>query len=235
MPLQELYRLHAIPDRTYACANFAAWGQRTAGGRLIHVRNLDWTIGTGVQQFAVVFVVRPDGKRAFVNIGWAGMIGVLTGVNEAQLSIGQVGAETMDADFRGEPMVFLMRRILEEADDVEAAARLMREATRTVGVNYVVADAKARRALAIETTRSHVRVFEADDAAEHGVSYARPMVDAVFRADTAIDPTIRERQIASNGDPRRPGLEDPLGSSAYDVRYLGQANGLKPHPPRRAD
>src|SRR3989338_5777981 len=24
--LRDLYRLHAIPDRTYACANFAAWG-----------------------------------------------------------------------------------------------------------------------------------------------------------------------------------------------------------------
>jgi hypothetical protein len=41
VPLQELYRLHAIPDRTYSCANFAAWGRATGDGRLIHLRNLD--------------------------------------------------------------------------------------------------------------------------------------------------------------------------------------------------
>src|SRR3989338_6880658 len=35
VPLRQLYRLHAIPDRTYSCANFAAWGRATAGGRLI--------------------------------------------------------------------------------------------------------------------------------------------------------------------------------------------------------
>jgi len=228
VPLRELFRLHAIPDRTYSCSTFAAWGRTTADGRLIHVRNLDWNIETGVQRFAAVFVVRPSGKRAFVSLAWAGFIGVLTGVNDAQLSLGQIGAETVDATFRGEPMAFVMRRVLEEAEDVEGAARTIREAQRTVGVNYVVADAKARRALALETTRHHVRVFEANDPAERRVGYARPMADAVFRADTAMDPLIRERQLASRGDPRRPGLEAP-GGSAYEIRYLGQADGLRAH------
>ena len=228
VPMAELYRLHAIPDRTYSCSSFAAWGRATAGGRLLHTRNLDWNIRAGIQQFAVVFVVHPTGKHAFVSVGWAGFIGVLSGINDAQLSIGQIGAETADATFRGEPMAFLMRQALEEADDVDEAAALIQAAHRTVGVNYVIADAKARRAVALETTHRHARVFEADDPAEHRVSYARPMVDAVFRADAAMDPTIRDRQLASDGDPARPGLEPP-GGSAYDVRYLGQAAGLTAH------
>jgi len=176
-----------------------------------------------------VFVVRPRGKHAFINVGWAGFIGVLSGINERTISIGQIGAETTEATFRGEPMVFLMRRVLEEADDLDEATALIVGARRTVGVNYVVADANARRAVAIETTRQYARVFQADDPAEHEVAYARPMTDAVFRADTAMDPTIRDEQLASHGDPKRPGLEDPRGSSAYDVRYLGQAAGLSAH------
>jgi hypothetical protein len=226
VPFVELCRLHAIPDRTYACSNFAAWGRATKDGRLIHTRNLDWNIEAGIQRFAAVFVVRPAGRRAFVSFGWAGFVGVLTGVNDAQLSIGQVGAETTDATYRGEPMAFLMRRVLEQADGLEEAAAVIREAKRTVGVNYVIADAEARRAVALETTRTHARIFEADDAAERAVAYARPMADAVFRADTAFDPVIRNLQIASDGDPRRPGPEDPSGSSAYSTRYLGQAAGL---------
>ena len=227
VPLQELSRLHAVPDRTYACSNFAAWGRATGEGRLIHVRNLDWDIQAGIQRFATVFVVRPTGKLAFVNVGWAGFIGVLTGVNEQQVSIGQVGAATVDVTFRGEPMAFVMRRVLETTDDVDEAASVIRTAHRTIGANYVVADAKARRAIAVETTHSHLRVFEANDAAERRVSYARPMKDAVFRADTAVDPIIRGQQLASHGDPHRPGLEDPSGSSAYDIRYLGPAEGLR--------
>lgn len=228
VPVRELWRLHAIPDRTYSCSSLAAWGHATADGQLIHTRNLDWNIDAGIQQHAVVFVVRPTGARAFVNVGWAGFIGVLSGINDARISIGQIGAETTEAAFDGVPMVFLMRQVVERATDVEEAARLIQQARRTVGINYLIADAKARRALALETTQRQAAVFEADDPKERAVGYARPMADCVFRADTAVDPHIRERQLASKGDPRKPGLEPP-GGSAYETRYLGQAAGLSAH------
>jgi hypothetical protein len=228
VPLKELERLHSIPDRTYACSGLAAWGKATTDGRLIHTRNLDWNIEAGIQRHAAVFVVRPRGKHAYVSAGWAGFLGVLTGVNEQGLSIGQIGAETDDLWYRGVPMVFLMRQVLEDSDDLDEAVRLITDAPRTVGVNYVLADAQERRAVAIETTRSLVAVFEADDPKEHQVPYARPMQDAVFRADTALDAAIRDRQIASGGDPKRPGPEPPTGS-AYEVRYLKQAEGIRAH------
>ena len=228
VPLAELYRLHAIPDRTYTCSNLAAWGRATQDGRLIHVRNLDWNIDAGIQDLATVFVVHPKGKHAFVNVGWAGFIGVLTGVNDAQLSIGQIGADTTDITFRGEPMTFLMRQVMEQADSLDESRGIIEQAKRTVGVNYLIADAHARRAIAMETTWHHAKTFEANDAAEQDVRYARPVPDTVFRADTAMDPEIRSLQNASHGDPRRPGLESPTGS-AYDIRYLGQAAGVHAH------
>ena len=223
--LKDLRRLHAIPDRTYACSGLAAWGRATRDGRLVHTRNLDWNIRAGIQEGAAVFVVHPTGKHAYVNVGWAGFIGVLTGINDQHVSIGQVGAETDDASYRGLPMPFVMRRVMEEAGSVDDAARLVDQAPRTVGVNYLVADAKVRRALALETTRRHFAVFEADDPKEHAVPYARPIPDAVFRADTAVDPSIRNQQLASGGNPAVPGLEPPTGS-AYAVRYLGQGAGV---------
>ena len=226
--LKDLWRLHAIPDRTYACSNFAAWGKATANGQTIHLRNLDWNIAAGIQRYAAVFVVRPTGKHAFVNVGWAGFIGVLSGINDQELSIGQVGAETVDESYKGIPMVFLMRKVLEESQDLDGAVGIIREARRTVGVNYVVADAKAKRAVALETTSKAAAIFEANDPKERAVSYARPIVDAVVRADTAMDPKIRERQLASGGNPKKPGLEPPTGS-AYAVRYLGQAAGILAH------
>ena len=226
VPLRDLYRLHALPDRTYTCSNFAAWGVRTQDGRLIHLRNLDWNIGAGIQRHPVIFVVRPAGKHAYINVSWAGFIGVLSGVNDATVSIGQVGAETTDATLRGEPMVFLMRRVMEESGSVEDAAAIIQGARRTVGVNYVIAQASAHRALALETTSRAACAFSANDKQEHAVDYARPLADAVLRSDTAVDPSIRERQVASAGNPKKPGLEPPLGS-AYTIRYLKQADALQ--------
>ena len=226
VPLRELWRLHALPDRTYACSNLAAWGRATADGRLIHVRNLDWNIGIGVQRYAIVFVVRPAGRHAFVNVGWAGFIGALTGINDQQLSIGQIGAATVEVTARGVPMAFLIRRVLEDAGTVDEAAAIITGARRTVGTNYVIADAKAKRAVAIETNRKRAEVFQADDPREHDVLYARPIADAVLRSDTAMDPLIRDRQTASKGDPNEPGLEPPRGS-AYEIRYLKQVELLE--------
>ena len=226
VPLKELYRLNAIPDRTYSCANFAAWGRVTANQRLIHLRNLDWNVRAGIQDHAAVFVVHPSGKHAFINVGWAGFTGVMTGMNDQGISVGQVGAETADATFAGLPIQFMMRRVLEESDNLSAAEATVTTARRTVGINYVIADAEAKDAIVLETTRHYVKRFRANDPAEQHVSYARPLADAVFRADAAVDPVIRERQLASHGNPKHPGLEDPSGSSAYDVRYLGQYAGL---------
>ena len=126
-------------------------------------------------------------------------------------------------------MAFVMRRVLEGSGTLDEAEAIVHRARRTVGTNYVVADAKARRGMVLETTHQYVRRFEANDVAEHKVEYARPIVDAVFRADAAVDPVIRERQLASHGNPKQPGLESPAGSSAYDIRYLGQAAGILAH------
>ncbi len=226
VPLRELYLLHAVPDRTYACSGFAAWGRATSDGRLIHTRNLDWNIRAGIQHYAAIFVVRPAGKQAFVNVGWAGFIGVLTGINDHRISIGQIGAETVDASNQGVPMAFLMRRVLESSSTLEDAVQLMEHAPRTVGANYLIADAAAKRAVAIETTHTHLAVFDADDPRERPIAYAKPMPDVVLRADTAIDPTIRACQLASGGHPNRPGLEPPTGS-AYEVRYRQHAEHIQ--------
>ncbi|MBI4356067.1 MAG: hypothetical protein HY597_06445 [Candidatus Omnitrophica bacterium] len=239
VPLRDLERLHAIPELTTSCSSLAVFGHATADGRLYHTRNLDWNIQAGVQRFAVVFVVRPEGQHALLNIGWAGFIGALSGINDQTISIAQIGAKSTDESYAGTPMPFLLRRILEEASTLGEAVAIVSAAPRTRGNNYVFAQARPnpaianaprdvggqanrRQTVALETTRHHVAVFRPDDAAEHQVSYAAPLPDSVFRADTAMDPTIRNAQLASHGDPNKPGLEDPAGSSAYDLRYLGQ-------------
>lgn len=223
VPLHDLQRLQAIAEVTsQGCSTLAAFGRATRDGRLYHTRNLDWAIAVGAQEFAAVIIQRPAGKHAFANLGYAGFIGVLSGVNDAGISIGEVGAETVDQTYRGMPMAFVLRKILEDADNLDDVRRLMETTPRTRGYNYVFADAEAKQVMAVEATRSHVAVFGPDDPKERAVNYAAPVADAVFRGDTAFDPVIRDVQRASHGDPRRPGLESPAGDTAYEVRYKRQ-------------
>jgi len=219
VPLAELERVHALPEiASVWCASSVAYGRATQGGRLLHLRNLDWAIHSDVQRYAALFVYHPTGGHPFVSLGYFGFIGVLSGVNEGGISVGQVGAKSVDQTVRGLPMPFLLRRVLEEAGDLPTAIRLVQEAPRTAGFHYVFADAVRRQAVALETTQSHCAVFWAGDDAARDVPYAVPVPEVTVRADPALDPAVRDTQRCSKGDPSVPGLEPPAGK-AYDVRY----------------
>jgi len=112
IPYRMVCRVHAIPTLTErGCASFAATRAAT-GGSLIHLRNLDWAVESGIQRFAQLTVVEPERGVAHVNIGWSGFLGAVSGVNRAGISIAEIRARSAAATFGGEPMVVRLRRVL---------------------------------------------------------------------------------------------------------------------------
>ncbi len=226
VPLRDLQRAHALPELMSAtCSSFVAADQATQDGRLLHARNLDWAIQSDVQRYSALFLCRPSGRKAFVSVGWLGFIGVISGINEAGISVAEIGSETVDVNLKGIPMPFLLRQVLEESDHLEQAVRIVRTGPRTGGYNYLFADAKRKQAVALETTRQRIAVFWMGQ--EPAVPYSFTVPNTICRADWALDPAVRDLQRASKGNPKRPGLESPVGSKAYDVRYLGVGILLK--------
>ncbi|MCM8812097.1 MAG: C45 family peptidase [Candidatus Omnitrophica bacterium] len=221
IPLKTLERVHALPElMATTCAAFAAFGRATRDGRMVHIRNLDWAIQSDVQRYAAVFVHHPKNGKRFVSLGWLGFTGVISGINEEGIAVGEIGSETVDQDMKGTPMPFLLRRVLQESEELEEAVEIIRTAERTTGYNYLFSDAQTKRAVALETTKSHCAVFWIDQEPE--APYRISVENVIFRADTAFDPQVRDLQTASKGDPDKPGLESPEGSGAYETRYKGQ-------------
>lgn len=221
--LEDVHRIHAVPDVFgVTCSLGAFFGPATSDGRLYQLRNLDFNREFGAQRHGAVFVVSPDHKRRFVNLAFAGFIGTLSGMNDAGISVGQVGSKSADERHQGTSFVFLLRRILEEANTAAAGAAIVQNAKRTVGINYMIASALEKRALALETTAGHFAQFEDNDPTEAKSPYAFPTKGAVFRADTAFDPEVRLLQTAGE-------QVNPQGNDAYDHRYLPQAEMVKAH------
>ncbi len=223
IPLRNVHRAHAIPDLfPMLCANGVYYGRAVADGKLYHLRNLDWSREMGIHNYPIVFVMKPTGKNSFVNLGYAGFIGVLSGINENGLSVGQVGSDTVDFTLKGEPMPFILRRVLEESQSLEDAATIVKNAKRTYGYNYVFGDALNKRAVALETTATQFSVFLTNDPKEKASGYGLILEDVLIRSDTAFDTRIRSLQTASGGNPETPELEPPTGR-AYETRYKKQA------------
>ncbi len=218
IPLKTMERLHALPEVYPSwCTNGAYWGKATKDGRMIALRNLDWNRGIGIHRDAAVKFIEKPGRQAYVNLGYAGFSGVLSGMNDAGISLGQIGAVSKDESLEGTPMPFLIKEALENASNLESAKTIFETAARTRGYNYVAASAEERKAFVFETTHSHFAVFGDNDPNEKA-GYALRVPCAVFRGDPALDPEIRNLQIASGGKPDQPGLEPPTGS-AFEIRY----------------
>lgn len=226
---KRLKQIHALPEiYPTLCANGAYWGRATADGRLIALRNLDWNRNMGIQNHAAVKWIHILGQKAYANIGYEGFAGVLSGINEEGISVGQIGATSSDETMEGTPMPFLLKRVLETSSNLEEAVSVFEIYPRTRGYNYVLADAQAKSAVALEATQHHLAIFQDEDPREKEVPYAMILENALFRGDPALDPKIRDLQLASKGNPKKPGLEMPAGS-AYEIRYKKQGELAESH------
>ncbi len=168
------------------CSNFAAWGQWTPDGRLLHGRNLDWNIGGSAQEEAAILVWRPKGKSPFMMVGWAGAIGSVSGMNSRGITIGEMTSVSSEETFDGVPLLILMRRVLEEAGTLDQAVDIIKKGPRTTGWNFIIGDGKIPDARALEVDATDCTVFAPMDPKEGEATGHWAMADAVRRTNHPI-------------------------------------------------
>ncbi len=181
--------LHFDPNMPPACSNFACWGQWTTDGRLLHGRNLDWSIEWGAQEDAVILVWRPKGGIPFMMTGWAGGVGSVSGMNARGITFGEMTCVSTDATFDGIPLCVLMRRVLQEAGTLNEAVSIMQAGPRTTGWNFVLGDGKTPDARALEVDAKACEVFGPSDPKENEETGHWSMPDAVRRTNHPISAT----------------------------------------------
>jgi len=132
--------------RMGGCSTLIVGKDRSKTGRVLFGRNFDFPPMGVLDKYGVVTVYRPKGKRAFVSIGFPGLLGVISGINDAGLCVATLdvyGAKDGSPMFDpgGQPMMFTFRRILEECKSVKEAHALLKKAKATTWMNLAVADA----------------------------------------------------------------------------------------------
>jgi hypothetical protein len=139
--------LNVFPE-LFHCSGFAVFGKATADGKLYHGRVLDYMTTIGLQDSATTFIVKVDGKIPFANVGYAGFIGSVSGMNASAISLGEMGGRG-EGQWDGVPMATLMRRALEECSTLDEVMDLWKRSPRTCEYYYVFADGKTNRAVGV--------------------------------------------------------------------------------------
>jgi hypothetical protein len=162
MDHQESRLANFFPE-LFHCSGFSMYGKATKDGHMFHGRVLDYLKGVGLEQNAVVMVYQPDYGNAWVNLGYAGFIGSVTAMNEKGISIGEMGGGGY-GDWDGKPMAELMREVMEKANTLDDAVRIMRESPRTCHYYYVISDGKTKQAVGISATPTEFLVVHPGQA-----------------------------------------------------------------------
>jgi isopenicillin-N N-acyltransferase like protein len=132
--------------RMGGCSTLIVGKDRSKTGGVLFGRNFDFPPMGVLDKYGIVTVYRPKGKHAFVSIGFPGLLGVISGMNDAGLCVATLdvyGAKDGSAkfDLSGKPMMFTFRRILEECKTVKEAHALLKRSKATTWMNLTVADA----------------------------------------------------------------------------------------------
>jgi isopenicillin-N N-acyltransferase-like protein len=160
---------NAFPDISKAagCSSLIVGKERSATGAPLLGRNLDYPTLGYLQHYSLVTVRRPRDKHAFASIGFPGMMGCLSGMNDAGLvlcvhEVRKTGDGSQGLDPRGIPYTLAFRRLLEECSTVAEAEKLLREMRRTTMLNLSVCDRDGGAIFEITTKSVVVRKPEAD-------------------------------------------------------------------------
>lgn len=145
LSLNELWALQLIADiaRGTNCSGFGVFGNYSALGSPIVGRNLDWYTTADLRTLQAITVYVYD-KRAFVNIGIAGFVGVITGFNSNGLFAGildsPMGNSYPDPPNNKGSYVFDLRNALETRTKISEAANLLYNRQYAFSHNILFAD-----------------------------------------------------------------------------------------------
>jgi hypothetical protein len=116
------------------------WGKATATNRTLHMRALDWDKNFPINKYALVTIYMPTeaGSNTYANIGYLGLIGMLTGVSE-KLSIGEKvwlpPKESVPTTRYGEPWTYVLRNVMQFGNDLASANQILRQSHRTCSIH----------------------------------------------------------------------------------------------------
>lgn len=152
---------HALQDlMLVGCSSLVVWGDKTPDGKLLIGRNLDFYVGDDFAQNKLISFVKPSSGISFMSVSWAGMIGVVSGMNYEGLMV-TINASKSDIPFKAKtPISLLCREILQYASTLEEAVEIAKKRSVFVSENILVASAKDKKAIIIEISPRKIDVFE---------------------------------------------------------------------------
>eukprot|EP01111_Echinosteliopsis_oligospora_P000927 TRINITY_DN1115_c0_g1_i1.p1 TRINITY_DN1115_c0_g1~~TRINITY_DN1115_c0_g1_i1.p1 ORF type:complete len:446 (+),score=66.28 TRINITY_DN1115_c0_g1_i1:49-1338(+) len=198
----EVMKIMLFPELIKAqCSIVGAWGNATQSHGLLQLRALDWGTDNPFVAHPLLTVYHPlsDDGHPYATLGWTGFIGALTGFSTHVGASQKVWVHYNGTDSRaGIPWTFLFRDILQYAEDVNDALKMIDNSQRTCSVFLGLGDHSTQTARVVEYSLDTVSIFNdttpfpgyAPSPPEHPIISDVVYVDKVSQPST--DPCLAD-------------------------------------------
>ncbi|MEO8878442.1 MAG: C45 family peptidase [Polyangiaceae bacterium] len=187
------------------CSAFGLGPERTTNGHAILARAFDFEAGQMYDRDKAVYFVAEDGKIPFASVAWPGMVGVLSGMNLEGVAVVVNGGRAGEPRVTGEPVIFTLRDVMENAHDTKEAVAILSKQDVMVSHIVFVADAAGHFAVVERAPGKPTFVRENKDE-------TRVAVTNHFEGPLASDPKNIAVENKTTTLPRRAKLDEMLAS-----------------------
>ncbi len=144
------------------CTSFGAWGSATAHAHLLTGRNFDWEAAEVFSRDRVVIMCEPEHGIPFISLAWAGMAGVVSGMNRAGVSLTVNGAPSSLPRDTATPVAIVARDILQQAHNLNDALQILRHAKVFVSTLWLIGSRADGKFIIVEKTPDATQIRGAE-------------------------------------------------------------------------
>lgn len=167
---QRMMNYHAAHDIGHAlqnmnlvgCSSFAVWNDKTKNGDIIIGRNFDFYVGDDFAKNKIIAFIKPDKGIPFMMVTWAGMTGVVSGMNQAGLTVTINAAKSDWPTTSATPVSILAREILQYASTIDEAFQIARKRQTFVSESFLIGSEIDNQAAVIEKSPSRIDIYKAN-------------------------------------------------------------------------
>lgn len=158
---------HALQDLALVgCSSFAVWGDRTDDGNLLIGRNFDFYVGDDFAKNKIISFIDPTEGHKFMSVSWAGMIGVVSGMNEHGLTVTINAGKSKIPLVAKTPISIVTREILQYASTLEEAIAIAKKRKVFVSESIMVGSARDKKAIVIEVAPHNFGVYDVPNSSQ---------------------------------------------------------------------